>query len=67
MIVEIVSPNKGKCITTGKEFKINKLLIRKDRGGDIEYSVKDKFFQIACPKGTKHNAQVLDNGSININ
>ncbi len=50
----------------GTVYKVNGLVIKKDRGYDAFYPTKDRFFKVACPYNTVHEAVELESGEINL-
>lgn len=51
----------------GNIFRLNALVIKKPQSSqDAYYLPHERFFQLACPPGTTHTAEVLPNGKVNI-
>ena len=50
----------------GNAYSVNGLVVKKQHKNDVFYSIKDRFFKIACPYNTEHEAIVLGNGKINL-
>ena len=50
----------------GDIYKINGLVIKKDRGSNILYSPDDNFFKVACPYNTSHDATVNEDETVNL-
>lgn len=51
---------------SGKVYKINHLIVPKQKGGQNIYDPKDTFFKAACPPGTKHQCTLIDGTYVNI-
>lgn len=50
----------------GELLKVNGLVIPKEDKPSVVYAPESSFFKAACPSGTKHKAQYVSAGIVNI-